>query len=179
MFSEPMVNRKGHVSYGEDENLFVTFFKHPRKGVLTDYIEIIFPADTRSITRRPVKEQDKGRFSKHWEAYQKGETYKQEGFPLEQWQAMDEGMVREYNHHRIYTVEQLANLNETSLENLGLGARTLHTKAKAFVKANSNSKIAEKLAAQNEELKKQLADLTVVVKDLKEQVDKKQSKAKK
>jgi beta-N-acetylglucosaminidase len=78
---------------------------------------------------------------------------------------MDEGTVREYNHHKIFTVEQLANLKETSLDNLGLGARTLHTKAKAFVAANKDSKVAEKYAAQNEALTKQVEDLSKIVKE--------------
>ena len=174
-----MVNRSGHVSYGDDTGLFVTFFKHPHKGVIKDYIEVVFPADTKSITRRPVKESDKERFSKKWEAYQKGEKYKEEGYPLEQWQVMDEGLVREYNHQRIYTVEQLAELKESSLDSLGLGARTYHTKAKAFVEANKNSGAAEKFAAVNEQLKAQIDDLTKLVKEQAIQIKALQPKKKK
>ena len=108
-----MVNRNGHVSYGQDENCFARFHKHPYKG----------------------------------------------------------GMVREYNHKRVYTVEQFANMAESNLDNLGLGARTLHTKAKAFLAAHKDTKVAEKYAAQNEELKKQMEILAKSNKDMKDRLD--------
>jgi hypothetical protein len=170
MISEPMVNRNGHVSYGQDENCFARFHKHPYKGGMHDFIEIIFPG-ARDTTDRPVKESDKQRFGRQWEAYEKGEEFKAEGYPLENWQAMDQGMVREYNHKRVYTVEQFANMAESNLDNLGLGARTLHTKAKAFLAAHKDTKVAEKYAAQNEELKKQMTVLIKSNKDMKDRLD--------
>ena len=176
MFAEPMVNRSGHVSYGDDESAVVRFHKHPYKDDLHDFVEIIFPADTKSITDRPVKESDKQRYSRQWEAYQKGEEFKQEGFPLESWVEMDPGMVREYNHHKIYTVEQLAGMNETNLTNLGLGARTLHTKAKAFIEAHKGTKEAVKFAALNEQQGKQIEFLTKTVDELKIQLESLQPK---
>ena len=102
---------------------------------------------------------------------EKGEEFKAEGYPLENWQAMDQGMVREYNHKRVYTVEQFANMAESNLDNLGLGARTLHTKAKAFLAAHKDTKVAEKYAAQNEELKKQMEILAKSNKDMKDRLD--------
>lgn len=168
--SEPMVNRNGHVSYGQDEDCFARFHKHPYKNTMCDFIEIIFPG-ARDTTDRPVKESDKQRFARQWEAYQKGEEYKAEGYPLERWQEMDVGLVREYNHARIYTVEQLANMNEGNLANLGLGARTLHTKAKAFIEAHKDTEAAVKYAAQNEELKKQIETLVASNKEMKSRLD--------
>lgn len=177
MISEPMINRNGHVSYGQDEDCFVRFHKHPYRGEMKDYVEIIFPG-ARDTTDRPVKESDKQRFTRQWEAYQKGEVFKQEGFPLENWQEMDAGMVREYNHNHIYTVEQLANMNEGNLSNLGLGARTFQTKAKAFIEAHKDTKAAVKFAALNEELKKQNKLLQESIKELKERLDSLETKKK-
>ena len=52
-----------------------------------------------------------------------------------------------------------------------MGARTLHTKAKAFVAAHKDTKVAEKYASQNEELKKQMTVLIKSNKDMKDRLD--------
>lgn len=177
--AQPMVNRNGHVSYGNDENAVVRFHKHFYKNKQSDYIEIMFAGDNKSVTDRPIKESDKQRFPRQWEAYQRGEEFKQEGYPLESWSEVDAGIVREYNLRQIYTVEQLANLNEANLDNLGLGARTLHTKAKAFVEVNKKTANAVKYAALNEQLTKQIEDLRKEVLELRQQVNTKKTKGKK
>ena len=170
--TEATFDTRGHVSYADDSSAYVRFHKHPYKDELRDFIELIFPADTKSVTDRPVKDSDKERFPRQWEAYLKGEVIKQEGYPLENWVMMDAGLVREYNYHHIYTVEALANMNEANINNIGFGARTLHTKAKAFVEANNDgSKIAVKLAAQNEVQKGQIEELSAKVTELMKTVE--------
>jgi hypothetical protein len=67
---------------------------------------------------------------------------------------------------------------ESNLENLGLGARTLHTKAKAFVAAHKDTKVAEKYASQNEQLKSQMEALAKANKEMKDRLDSLETKKK-
>ena len=71
-FAETTVNR-GHVTHGNDESAYVRFYKRNEKGVTKDFVEIIFPGDTKTVTNRQLKEEDKFRWPKHWEAYQRGQ----------------------------------------------------------------------------------------------------------
>lgn len=152
MFAETTVERGGHVKHGNDSSAYVRFYKRNEKGVSKDFVEIMFPGDTKTIVNRQIKDDDKNRWPQHWEAYQRGEEFKADGFPLEQWTEIDEGMVRELNHKRIYTVDQLADVTDQNMANIGLGARELVAKAKAFTEVRKNTDASMKYAAQFEQM---------------------------
>lgn len=152
MLAEPTV-MNGHVSHGSDASAYVRFYKYSDKGRESDFVEIIFPGDARTEMRRKVQDSDKMRWPGHWAAYQAGEQSKAAGRPLEQWPQVDEAMIRELNHKRIYTVEQLASVTDGNLSNIGMGARELVAKAKAFVEAMEKTDAAQKYAAQYEQIK--------------------------
>ena len=149
MLAEPTV-KNGHVSHGNDSSAYVRFYKYNEKGREKDFVEIIFPGDSRSEMRRQVQNLDKMRWPQQWQAYLAGEESKAGGFPLEQWSAVDEGMIRDLNHKRIYTVEQLASVADGNLANIGMGARDLVAKAKAFVDVMKDTEAVTKYASQYE-----------------------------
>lgn len=151
MLADPTV-RNGHVSHGSDASAYVRFYKYNEKGKQQDFVEIIFPGDARTEMRRKVQETDMVRWPGQWQAYQNGEQSKANGVPLEQWAGVDEGMVRDLNHKHIYTVEQLASVADGNLGNLGLGARALVDKAKAFLEVKKDTDAVAKYAAQYNEI---------------------------
>src|SRR6185437_11248271 len=142
MLAEPTV-MNGHVSHGTDRAALVRFYKfeiHGMVGTKTqDFIEIISPGDTKSEMRRQVQDSDKIRWPDAWKAYEAGEEFKAQGTPLEQWREIDSSMIRELIHKHIYTIEQLANLGDTGIDNVGMGARMLVAKAKAFIEVNKDA----------------------------------------
>jgi hypothetical protein len=152
MFAEPTVHN-GHVSHGSDASAYVRFYRYSDKGKESDFVEIIFPGDTRTEMRRKVQDSDKVRWPNHWKSYQDGEQSKATGFPLEQWPQVDQAMIRELNHKHIYTVEQLASVSDTNLANIGLGARELVAKAKAFIDVMKDTDAAARYAGQFEQMK--------------------------
>lgn len=141
------------VASNADASAYVRFYKYMSEHGEQDFVEIIFPGDSRTEMRRKVQESDKVRWPGHWRAYQDGEQSKAEGRPLEQWAAIDAAVVRELNHKHIYTVEQLAAVADSNLSNIGLGARDLVAKAKAFIDVSKETEQAEKYAAKYEEIK--------------------------
>jgi transglutaminase-like putative cysteine protease len=183
MFAETTVER-GHVTHGNDGSAYVRFYKRHEKGVSKDFVEIMFPGDTKTIVNRQVKDDDKMRWTQQWRAYEAGEAFKAEGCPLEQWPAVaqDEGLIRDLNHKHIYTVEQLAAVSDQNLANIGIGARELVAKANAFLDVRKDTQAAEKYAqlaeqsqAENKLLREQVADLA---KRLQEVEDAKEDKRK-
>lgn len=152
MLNDPTV-RNGHVSHGSDASAYVRFYKYNDKGQENDFVEIIFPGDTRSEMRREVNDTDKMRWPQAYEAYKNGEVSKASGFPLDQWPQVDEGMIRELNHKRIYTVDQLASVSDANLPTIGLGAQALVAKAKAFLELRKDAGAIERYAEQFESMK--------------------------
>lgn len=117
-----------------------------------------------------------GRFPPAWlshyrsayEMWKKGEEIPLTGIPLAAWPAISPAQYETLKAARLYTVEDVAQMNEESIARVGMGARALKQRAEAFLQtAKETGKAAEELAA----LRQQNKDLEETVKRLSEQVD--------
>ena len=157
-----MVQKNLSVTHGSDENLFVEFFFNPLKR--KPYIHIAIPGDKTTDIRRAVKESDKIRFPRHWEAFERGlDQIEAGGMPLEEWAALDEGRRTELRAMNIFTVEQVANLADGVLKQVGMDARTLRDKAREIVAAKQAPARVEQLEADKADLQAQIDELRVMV----------------
>jgi hypothetical protein len=88
------------------------------------------------------------------------------GTPLSAWPRMSVALVATAAHAGIHTVEALAALPETRFSAFGPGARALVEQAKAFVQAAEGNAPTEALAAENQQLRIDLADVRKQLSDL-------------
>lgn len=90
------------------------------------------------------------------------------GTALEMWPAIQPRMVAMLKLAHIRTVEELADLQDNQLYNIGMGGRELRDKAIRWLQASRDiGQTAEQLAARDAELtilREQLAELTEIVK---------------
>lgn len=157
--SETMVQKDLSVTHGSDEHLFVEFYFNPANR--KPYIHIAIPGDKTTDIRRAVKENDKLRFPRHWEAFERGlDQIEAGGMPLEEWAVLDEGRRTELRAKNIFTVEQLANMSDGVLKEVGPDARTLRDKAREIVTAREAPAKAADLERQNADLQAQIDALT-------------------
>ncbi len=82
------------------------------------------------------------------------------GTPLSQWGTLDAGTTATYIAAGIFTVEQLAQLSDGQLQNLGLGARVLREQAQAFINGRQFGMPTAQMATENANLKQQVEFLT-------------------
>jgi len=103
-----------------------------------------------------------------YEAWKKGEEAPQQGLPLANWALMKKPMLEKLKQRSIYTVEDFAKLEDSSLGEIGPEARKLRDQARNMVSMNANmaqfvaasQKRDEEMAEQNkriEELTAQIA----------------------
>lgn len=172
MFSSAIVKQSGtslHVEHGNDSNLYVEFrmepvhqtFKSEAEGrpIFEDvpYIEIMFAGDKTKKVDRPVTDEDKHRFNKQWEAFQRQEQHVESGTPITEWPPLTKSEALELKSLNIHTVEALAALPDSSLS--WLGARTNRDKAKAYLERSKEGANESRLVA---ELAKRDADITAL-----------------
>ena len=179
--AEPTIIGTGDVravSYGNDRGLFVEFhtedihqeFESEEQGrpifKQTAFISIYIPGDKTKKVTRPVRTSwfgdtppDTERFPSQWAAYQAGAKEMAKGLPLSEWPGMTSSQVKELNGVNIYTVEALAEVNDANLANLGLGARSLRDKAKAYLDRMAEGVTVAQVEAQNNDLQRQLDEL--------------------
>lgn len=157
----------GSVRHGSDQNLFVKFDLH---GVIDAqateaaghevykdvvYIKIITPGSKDEVHRR-ANEKDKQRFPREWALFEQSRGDEVAGFRLEHWAAATKAQVQTLKAANCHTVEQLAALGDQALSYLGMGFRKLQTQAKAFLEHAKGEAVTNKLAAENEELKREV-----------------------
>lgn len=131
-----------------------------------EIVEIINPGDPQNIVRRRVKESDKERFPQAWEAFQRLEEYIPDGTPLEHFPLLSKGQIEHMRMSNIFTIEQLADVPDVALQNLGLGARRMRDHARAYLENAEKGAVPAKLVEDNEHLRNQVKLLTNQLNDI-------------
>lgn len=190
----PQVQRTGANSYavyhGDDTALWVEFSNEAvhmtaeseKEGrpIYKDvpHITIRFPGDKTREIKRPVRftpeesapyPPDPERFPRHWAAFKNQAEQAHDGTPIDVWPPLSKAMVMELKASRVFTVEQLANIPDAALHDLGMGGRDLREKARAWLSNAKDGSEVIKLAAENkslrddiEVLKRQIAEIAAL-----------------
>lgn len=141
----------GSVNFGSDDRLITWFFDKPLlNGVKTKeqgrpiyenvpHVHIQQPGE-RDFLECPVTMEHTERFPKKWAAFQAQQTQKVEGTLLSVLFPNDLAIVENMKHVSILTVEQLAALNDTQIQNIGMGGREFVNRAKQFLEHSEKGK---------------------------------------
>jgi len=156
-------NKGGMVQFGDDSKLFVTFeTKSVRDPIATQeqgrpvhvsvpYVRIQQPGE-RDYTHRPATQEDVVRFRAQWQRYQDGMAQEPDGSPLSLLFPNNPEIVDNLKYYKISTVEQLAALNDTQIQNIGIGGRQFYDAAKKYLATAEKGKDFHALAKQVERL---------------------------
>jgi|GEM_PF-2282568 len=153
-----------------DERLMVRFYlmeqlneARSREAGINKYddvemVEIIIPGCRDNCIRR-ASDQDKYRFRRQYEAFQNTNVEKMEGTPLSHFPFISPAECKELEYCNIYTGENLVGLQDIYIDKLPIDVRPMMAKVKAFMAIAKDSAASVQFAAENEELKKQMAML--------------------
>lgn len=98
------------------------------------YMKLQHPGE-RDFIDRPATREDAQRFSEEYRAYCQGREDRPDGAPLEVLFPNHGDVVSMLHFHRVYTVEMLARLNDTQLQNIGMGGYEWQQKARRWLDA--------------------------------------------
>jgi hypothetical protein len=123
-----------------------------------EYFMKIVPGDKNSEYNQPATDIDRRQFPRAYAAFKNREiTPIQEGFPIEQWPQLSRGEAMTLKSAAIFSVEALAAVNDGNIGKLGHKGREWRTQAQAFLAIAKDSAASQKLAAENQHLKDQMA----------------------
>ena len=122
------------------------------------YIEIRIAGQRDAQSCRPATHQDKQRFNAHFEAFEKRMEPPTEGMPLAEWALISRTQAEELSFLHIKTVEQLATVKDSNMQNF-MGGYGLREKAVKWLETSS----AEAVDREKEEMREELAELKKVV----------------
>ncbi len=128
------------------------------------YIEIR-TRDNPDIFDQPANETHKNRFPVELARYQLALKEEEKGTPLSQFAFLSAEQLEACKYRGIFTVERLAELEESKVVQLGLQDEQIL--AKKFLEVNTNNKALSDFAAKERKYKAQIKKLEEEIKELK------------
>lgn len=154
-----------------DNQLRARFYKHAElnsfrskqegRKIFEDftYIEILSPANLKSIIQRRASDDDKMRFRPQYTRYLQGQEQLSIGTPINELPGLTTSQVMELRALRVETVEQLAGMPDTTMQLLGTGGQSLKQSAIRFMdKVADSTKQGEQIRTLEAQLKQLLEE---------------------
>jgi len=143
------------------------------------HVQVLMPGDPLSIPQRRVRLADGtivgqewiDGFPKEWAAFEAGKDQMPDGTALEEWPPCTISLRATLRAIHIHTVEMLAHANDAALERLGMDARKLQAKARAFLETRENSAASMRHAAEAEAARQAMAEMTAKMEDMQRQLE--------
>ena len=136
------------------------------------FVTIMSPGDNKNVIDTKVTEEHKARFPRQWEAFERGNEQPLDGTPVNEWPALNMAQVAELKALNIFTIEQVANLDDRATQEL-TGLVKLKQQAQAHLSVSKDDgviyealdkmeKLEEEMVAVREENKTLRAELEVM-----------------
>lgn len=133
-------------------------------GEFHDFILIVSPGNDKTEVRRKVTDVDKYDYPIAWARYQEGKENQLTGTPVEMLPGIAQGLVDSLKSQYILTIEQLANISDGNIKNIGIGGHALREKAKAYLEKSSVDMLG--LKKELEETKANLDAANDIIREL-------------
>lgn len=166
----------------QDNSVFAEFYLHPaedkeasaREGrpIYTDkeYVRIMVPGDKTTMIERPVRlgtfpKHDNQRFGNQYNAFKGGAGQNLSGTPLAEWAMISRSQVKELEHFNCRTVEQLASMTDTAVQNF-TGVSNLRTLAQRYLEDAKEGSALTKMQAELDERDNRLSSMEATIKEM-------------
>ena len=150
-------NNASRVFEGGDESLGVEFYRNAVTD--KDHVRIWIPGDKWFQPDYEATEQYQNRFSQQWAAYLAGQEQTAGQTRIEDVTWLDEAMRNALKHVQVHTVEQLANVQDGLLGELGMGARKLRDRARTHVETAEKAQAFDSQNAEIEAMRAEMAEM--------------------
>jgi hypothetical protein len=136
----------------------------------TEMVEVTFAGDRSQVLIRladdPVDNKGTGAYkdiyAAEYDAFKSGKARAVSGTPLEHWPILTTAQVAEMKALNIFSVEDLAGLQDRALRQIGPNGRDLHEQAKSFLKLAKESAPMSEMAAEIARLKAQIDAMNAI-----------------
>lgn len=130
-----------------------------QRDCFDDVVHIVkIPADQTLRVIVPATAEHKKEFPQEWAAYQKTGETKVLGTPIDMWHGITAGQKLEFKAMGIFTVEQFANLPDSSAGKI-MDFQNLRARAKAFTASGKDAELVAQLKRAKDESDKKFEEL--------------------
>lgn len=136
-------------------------------------VEIIMPGNPHTRPVAKVTDEHRQRWPKEYEAFKAGIEMSPDGTPLEEWSVLKRSQVLELKSLGFKTVEHIRDMDDLSIQRIGLGGRRLKELAFGFLDDAERMAMTNKLSIENDRKDAEIASLRRQVEEMGALVEKK------
>jgi hypothetical protein len=135
-----------------------------------DFIKIFLNKD--EVLDRPVRDTDKARWPRQYQAWKQTGNNRpgMMGMPLEKWPAVTRAQAEELAYFKVFTVEQLADLPDTTVQQVA-GLQKLKNLARAHMDIARGEAPVRRMQAELEQRDATIAGLQAQIADLAQRLE--------
>lgn len=136
-----------------------------------DMCELNVPGSRDTVDKKCSNPDFMAKFGEQYKMWKETQEQPVDGTPLDQVPFLNISQIRELQVLNVRALEQLAGLSDNAVQKLGMGYVELRRKAQAYMTAGKDSAEQTRLITENENLKRDLARLTMQVANLTQRIE--------
>lgn len=152
----------------QEHGVYVEFFMHPLemrfkskqegRPIFEDvpHVRLVTPGDRNNAPVLVATDEHKNKYREAWKMFESNDHRQITGTPLTLLPGISKSQAKEAEHFNVYTIEQLANISDTAIMNMGIGFRDLRQRSQAYLSASKDRALENKLREENEALKAEM-----------------------
>lgn len=134
-------------------------------------VEIFMPGNALSRPVKNVADEHRMRWPQEYQAFKENRELTTEGTPLEQWAMLTKSQVMELKALHFRSVEDIARMTDTQIQQFRIGGMRLRECARAFLDDAAANALTTKMTHDNEQLLSEIAVLRQQNENMKSQLD--------
>ena len=124
-----------------------------------DYVNIRYAGEDKTVNDHAATDSDKETWSRQWGLYQRGHNMEISGTPLAEWSKLKPTDVMRLQSCGIYSVEDLADIDDKQRKDIGEDAGHLQVRAQYLLKEATSKSANANAMARNDELMAEVREL--------------------
>ena len=124
-----------------------------------EFVDVIFVGEKNTEGSWRVNDIHRLRWPEEYARFKAGARQQSSGTPLSEWGRIAQSQVKELEYLNVFTVEDLANCDDSFVSRFGMGGRELIVKAKAFLDSTKGTAAVQNYAVENDRMKARMAEL--------------------
>lgn len=135
-----------------------------------EFVTLVIPGARGTTVYEEVNDEHKRRWPREYQAFKENREVPLSGTPLSEIPGMSQALVLELQAMHVRTAEQMRDLSDTALQNLGTGARIIREKVTRWLEAATDAAPLEKALADADRQTIEITRLNGVIRDQAEQI---------
>jgi hypothetical protein len=131
-----------------------------------EMVKILIAGDSKTEVVRKVNDQMRREYRHEYAYWKQTQQQATSGTPLEQWPGASVSFIATCKRVNVFSVEALAGLGDGHLQSLGMDARTMQARAKAWLASAKDGAETERLAAENNKMASEIEALREQIKEM-------------